>query len=177
MTGGDYRDELAAAHARIEELELRLAEARGGGVDATPWLGELQAKRAAVVAEGLKGLGNPKRRWRVRLIILAVTMTLATVLSVMAGTLIPFLPLGILTLHPGWLVVWTLGRNRELKTKTELAKLDDKIADVKRMASMMGAAQRVRVDVGKRDADARPAAEDVSALLDEASGAGDARRR
>ena len=169
MTEGDYRDELPAAHARIAELEQELAEARGGGGNAAPWLGELQVKRAAVVAESKAGMGDPKRRWKVRGIIAGTAFVLAAALSVMLGTWFPFLPLGFLTLHPGMLIVWSLGRARQQKTTLELAKIDEKIADVKRMASMMGAS-RVRVEAEPKRVAAAP-----EELDDEATATEDAR--
>ncbi len=169
MSEGNYRDELAAAHARIEELERRLGEAHGTGGVAEPWLVELEARRAAVLAEAAKGMGDSKRRWRVRGIIVATALVLGTIISLLAGTLAPFVPLGFLTLHPGMLLVWVLGSKKRQVAKTELAKIDEKVADVRRMAEMMGAS-RVRVGVveegraGRRQApetvelDADPAA-------------------
>ncbi len=171
MTEGDYRDELAAAHGRIAELERRLAEAQDGGGSAAPWVGELEAQRAAVLAESRKGMGDPKRRWRVRGIIFAVAMVVATVLSLLLGTWIPFLVLGGLTLHPGMLLVWSLGRARDQRAKAELTKIDEKVADVKRMASMMSAT-RVRVDADPRPPSAaEPDLEADSASATTADGA------
>jgi hypothetical protein len=150
MSGGDYRDELTAAHARIAELEQEVSDLKGsGGNAAAPWLGELRAKRAAAIAEGMRGLGDPKRRWKVRGIIVATAMILATLVALITGSWVPFIPFGIFTLHPGMLLVFVIGKSREQKMKREVAKIDEKIADVRRMAQMMGAA-RVRVDGGPR---------------------------
>jgi hypothetical protein len=156
MAEGDYRDELAAAHARIAELERQLAEVREGGTSrAAPWLAELDAKRAATTAEGRKGLGDPKRRWRVTGILVGTAMAMV-LLSVVFASWFPFIPLGILALHPGLLLVWSLGHSRTKRAKAELAKIDEKIADVKRMAAMMGDA-RVRIDTRERVANAADA--------------------
>ena len=145
MTGGDYRDELAAAHARIAELEQQVAELQAGGGGAAPWLAELEAKRAVVIAEGKKGLGDPRRRWKTWGIIFGVLMTFAAAIAVVTGSLIPFLPLFFLSLHPGLLVIWAIGSSRAQRAKKELAKIDEKIGDVKRMAQIMGAT-RVNVE-------------------------------
>jgi mannose/fructose/N-acetylgalactosamine-specific phosphotransferase system component IID len=170
MTEGDYRDELAAAHARIAELQQELADARAGGVNAAPWLRELEAKRAAVIAESKAGLGDPARRWKVRGIIFGVAFAVGAMLSLVLGTWIPFMPLFGFALHPGMLIVWSMGRARQQKTTLELAKLDEKIADVKRMASMMGAAH-VRVAAAPR------VAVDAPEALEAEDAASYARRR
>jgi hypothetical protein len=164
MAEGDYRDELAAAHARIADLEQELAELRGGGGSAEPWLHELEAKRAAAIAEGTRGLGDPKRRWKVRGIIVGIAMALAAVVSVMVGSFWPFIPFGVLALHPTMVVIYSIGKKRQQTMKQELAKIDEKVADVRRMAAMMGAA-RIRVDPSAQGASA---AEEVDVALDDA---------
>lgn len=175
MTDGDYRDELAAAHARIAELEEELADARKGGVNAKPWLRELELQRASVVAEWENSIGNPKRRWKIRGIIAATAFVLASALSLILWSWVPFLPIGLLTLHPTMLVLWSMGRARQQKTTAELAKIDEKVADVKRMASMMGAA-RVRVDGGSRSAVSGGAPDEVEIGVTDAGDPRAARR-
>ena len=165
VTDGDYRDELGAAHARIEELERRLAEVQLGEGSSEPWLAELEAKRAAVLAKATRGLGDPKRRWRARGIVFAVGLALAAALTLVFGTWVPFFVLGGLTLHPGMTIIWALGRSQKQTTQRALAAIDDTNGDVRRMAAMMRA-RRVRVGAG-RELGGADEAEEVEAALDE----------
>jgi hypothetical protein len=141
MPGNDYRDELSAAHARIAELEEKLQAREAGKQGAEPWVAELEAKRAAIVAEGRKGLGDPKRRWKALGIVASVALLLATLCSLIfsAPAWLFFVIFGGLTIHPGMLLIFVTGKARQQRAAREIAQLEEKIADVKRMASMMGA--------------------------------------
>ena len=156
-----YRDELAAAHARIRELEDKLAEAqRPAGELAAEWLASLEAERQRLIED-------TKRKVPLRSRIIAFTMLavlLGTALfGVSTGLLyvavmsaIPFLVIAPLT----FLILARQPQIRMDAIRPKLAALDARIDDARRTASLVAkskaeSAERVRVAIEEEDEDQR----------------------
>jgi hypothetical protein len=161
---GNYRDELAAAHARIAELEEKLAEVtRSSEEAAAPCLAELEAERARAIAEAKANSPSRSTLWTG---VVGIVVAIAIGMGLGAFTRIPWTDVpfvcAFFAFIPALVVVvaWT-GPRALLKQR--LAKIDEKIADTKCTAAIaLAASSRVRV-AGEQEADTLEIEEEQSA--------------
>jgi len=149
---GIYRDELAAAQARIADLEAQIA-ARDEQDAASPRFARLHAERAQLISQGRRFLGlGPNGLAAV--VVMALVVGSVMVMSAPAGRGLLAVALVVLTLLLTMMaLVLRIGRHAD--TKHRVARVDEKIDDLARdIAIARDARSRVRVSPDQLDHDA-----------------------
>jgi hypothetical protein len=160
-----YRDELAAAHARIAELEHQLALRRGFPDAADAWLARMRSEREHVLAKSRRGLRRPEQAALVGFAVFFCVLFPA-IIQVLAGTWplsVAIGAIGVLTLGLTYGVA-IAGRREALRR--QLARIDEKIEDVGRMLA-------IAQEQAGRAAEASGRVRVSATTDDEASGDGD----
>jgi uncharacterized membrane protein len=129
-----YRDELAAAQARIATLEAKIMSSRDD--DTTEkWFAELRAQRAAVGAMGRRfwGLGSDGVG---ALVVATVLLGSGAVFGVLQGALVPALAVVALGGLFVLMMAFALRNGRKAHFAREIRRVEERISDANRAVSL-----------------------------------------
>jgi hypothetical protein len=140
-----YRDALAAAHARIRELEHELA-LRDAEDAASPLFAKLRAQRERILAQGRRFWGLGPDGIGALVVLTLVLGTAGALFAILLGGLAPIVLAFVVTALFVGMMVLTLRSDKRKKTRHALVRVDASIEEAtRRVAAVRAEEARVRV--------------------------------
>ena len=150
--GGTYRDEIAAAHERIADLQQQLEQQRAeseasASEAAEPFISSLKAQRDKIFVDARKYRGFGTDGLRVMRTVALIFCGLPLYLAVFGTTTESFVGKMLLVLGAVLTVMgaFAVRSDSDRRARDKAAPIDEKIADIQRTVAIARGAQRARV--------------------------------